>query len=71
MTRAPLIDVVGRNFRKHERAIASPGRPFQPFVKTGGHPLQLGIGRHNLIEGSVEFLNVLGESRYARRAAKP
>jgi hypothetical protein len=59
----PLINVVGGNFRKYQRAIVRPGRPFEPFVKTGGHTFQLSVGRHNLIEGSVEFLNILGESR--------
>jgi hypothetical protein len=62
----PLINIVGGNFGEHQRAIVRLGRPFEPFVKTGGHAFQLGIGRHNLIEGSIEFLNILGESRAPR-----
>ena len=57
----PLINVVGGNLGKHQRAIVGPDRPFEPFVKTGGDALQLGIGRHNLIDRGVEFLEVPGE----------
>ena len=61
LPRNPLDDVVRRNFRKQERALPSPDRPFRPLIETGCHLLKHGIGRDELIDSRVDSLNLLGE----------
>ena len=60
----PLVDVIRRNFRKQEVALACPYRTFGPLVESGSHALQFGIRRHQMIDRWVEFLNVLRKRRH-------
>src|SRR5215469_5982910 len=40
-----------------------PDRAFGPFVETGCDPFQLRIRRHKLVDGRIESLNLLTNSR--------
>ena len=57
----PLVNVVRRNFREQKSAFTSPDRSFRPFVETGRHSFQCGVGRHKFIESRIELLNHLGD----------